>query len=288
MNSNREVFIETTSIIDYIFKTKYFVQIKNILDNYDKKTTAHYVKMEIKRGFLQYLVYLHGKVVRCESLGEVSEAINKLAATPQQHRYKTAWEAIEEYFKSIDKTKPSDIIKKYGDIPLSQSLKIDCEGYLRSIIRRLFRNVDRVVDEIVIPMKCFVDIESPRELGRLFDNTPSKCTGSQVECNIKQFFRDNEEAFTKIRDKLDSKSKKEKIDNETQQRISSLHKIFRLLPLNNRKFSNKEPEKVVQLCWRCGDAILAVTAPANADVLNHNRRHYDTLCDAIGKRSISY
>src|SRR3990172_4581699 len=140
---HKEVFIETTSIIDYIFKKKASENIERILRNYNKKTTAHYVKMEIKKGFLQYLVYLHGKVVRCESLGEVSEAINKLAATPQQHRYKTAWEAIEEYFKSIDNTTPSDIIKKYGDIPLSQSLKIDCEGYLRSIIRRLFRNVDR-------------------------------------------------------------------------------------------------------------------------------------------------
>jgi hypothetical protein len=133
-------------------------------------------------------------------------------------------------------------------------------------------------------MNCFVDIQPPREEGEFFNNTPRLCPGSKVECNIKQFFRDNEEAFTKIRDKLKSLSKKG-IDTETQQRISSLNEILRLLP-HNRKFSNKEPN--VKNCWRCGDAILAVTASADADVLNHNKKHYDPICEAIGKKSISY
>src|SRR3990170_1786389 len=209
MNSNKEVFIETTSIIDYIFKKKASEKIEAILHNYKKKTTAHYVKMEIKKGFLQYLVYLHGKVVRCESIDEVFEVIRRLSATPMRHRLGTVLEAIEEYFYSINTVTPSDITEKYRDIPIPRLQKTQCEIFLRSHIRRLFRNIDRAVDEIV-----------------------------------------------------------------------------RLLPYPNRKFSNKQPN--VTDCWRCGDAILAVTASADADVLNNNKKHYDPICEAIGKKSISY
>ncbi len=285
MNSNREVFIESTSIIDYIFKKKASQKIEAILLDYNKKTTAHYVKMEIKKGFLQHLVYLHAKVVRCESIGEVFEVIRSLSTTPMRHRLGTVLEAIEEYFHSIDTVTPSDIIEKYGDIPIPRWHKTLCEIFLRSHIRRLFRNVDRVVDEVVNPMNCFVDIEPPRKQGKVFNNKPRLCPGSKVECNIKQFFRDNEEAFAKIRDTLKLLPQNQ-IDPETQQRISSLKEILRLLPYPNRKFSNKEPN--VKDCWRCSDAILAVTASPDADVLNHNKKHYDPICEAIGKKSISY
>ena len=285
MNSNKEVFIETTSIIDYIFKKKASEKIEAILHNYKKKTTAHYVKMEIKKGFLQYLVYLHGKVVRCESIDEVFEVIRRLSATPMRHRLGTVLEAIEEYFYSINTVTPSDITEKYRDIPIPRLQKTQCEIFLRSHIRRLFRNIDRAVDEIVNPMNCFVDIKPPREEGKIFNNKPCECPGSEIECNIKQFFRDNEEAFAKIRDTLKLLPQNQ-IDPETQQRISSLKEILRLLPYPNRKFSNKEPN--VKDCWRCSDAILAVTASPDADVLNHNKKHYDPICETIGKKSISY
>ena len=142
------------------------------------------------------------------------------------------------------------------------------------------------MDEVVNPMKCFVDMQAPQEDGRFFNNKPSQCTGSQVKCDIKQFFIDNRGAFEKIQVKLKSLPS-EKIDSETHQRISSLNNIFPLLSAN-RGFSNKEPKKAVQRCWKCGDAILAVTASADLDILNHNKKHYDPICEAIGKKSISY
>lgn len=240
--------------------------------------------MEIKKGFLQGLVYLHGKCVRCESIDEVFEVISNLSATPRRHLLGTVLEAIVELFRDIRAVTPSDIIDKYGDIPVSQWQKNQCKNMLRNYIRTFFKKVDKMVDEIVNPMNCFVDIQPPRLEGEFFNNAPRLCTGSQRECNIKQFFIDNAGQFTKIRDKLKSQSKKG-IDTETQQRITSLSEILRLLPYN-RKFSNKEPN--VKNCWRCGDAILAVTVSSDADVLNHNKKHYESICEAIGKKSISY
>ena len=75
-------------------------------------------------------------------------------------------------------------------------------------------------------------------------------------------------------------------DGETAKRIKSLKEILRLLPYNNRKFSNKENSR--QDCWNCSDAILAVTAPAEADILNHNSKHYDPICRAINKQGVTY
>jgi hypothetical protein len=64
-----------------------------------------------------------------------------------------------------------------------------------------------------------------------------------------------------------------------------MKEIIRLLPFNNRKFSNKENK---ERCWDCGDAVLAVTSPKESHVLHHNKKHYEPICKSIERMDITY
>jgi hypothetical protein len=276
MNEPRKVFLETTIMIDRLCKdneTK--SNIGEILSNYDKTYTSNYARMEFKRGFLQNLVYLHGKVALCRNLTEVLEAISKLSATPQRHLLGSILENIKNFYRNIYQTKPSEIIEKYGDISIDEYLKEMAESYLSNLIRSSWRRFDKVVDEVINPMECFVDIKSPRKVERIYDNTPRTCDKSKYKCEIRRFFNNNPESFSKI---LKSLQDLTNLDTETTKRIRSLKEILRL----------RKKDIMPKDCWNCSDAIMAVEAPHDSDIFNNNQKHYIPICDVLSKQSVGY
>jgi hypothetical protein len=66
-------------------------------------------------------------------------------------------------------------------------------------------------------------------------------------------------------------------DAETKNRIKALHQIERI------------PKRAVRPadCWYCGDALIALEAPRHADIYHNNPRHYEPICKALGKKSIT-
>jgi hypothetical protein len=276
MNESRKVFLETTIMVDRLCKDRETVKkIEKILSNYDKSYTSNYARMEFKKGFLQNLIYLHGKVANCKNLTDVFEAISKLSATPRRHLLGSILESIKNFYKEIYKTKPSEIIKNYGDISLDEYLKEMAESYLSNLICNSWRRFDKVVDEMINPMKCFVDIEAPRKVGKIYDNTPRTCDKSRFRCEIRRFFNDMPESFSKILKRLKDLQNP---DAETINRVRSLKEILRV-----RKRDIK-----IKDCWNCGDAIMAVEAPSGSDIYNNNQKHYIPICEVIGKKSIGY
>ena len=276
MNKPQKVFLETTIMIDRLCKDRETKsKIEKILSNYNKTYTSNYARMEFKKGFIQNLVYLHGKVVQCKDLTDVFEAISRLSATPKGHLLGSILENIKNFYKKIYQTKPSEIIKNHGDISLDEYLKEMAESYLNNLIRNSWRRFDKVVDEMVNPMKCFVDIEPPRKLGSIYDNTPRTCNKSKYKCEIRKFFNDMPESFTDIFNRLGNLHNP---DTETINRIRSLREILRV---RKRDIRTKD-------CWNCSDAIMAVEAPNDSDIFNNNQKHYIPICEAIGKKSIGY
>ncbi|MBF0538892.1 MAG: hypothetical protein HQL03_11655 [Nitrospirae bacterium] len=100
---------------------------------------------------------------------------------------------------------------------------------------------------------------------------------------LADFFEQNESSFEKILTHLKSLTTP---DDETNKRITSLEEILKLLnnPLND--FSNKTPNN--KHCWNCTDAIIAVFAPNDYAILNNNTKHFNPICKAINKESITY
>ncbi len=279
MNSYEVIFIETSALVDYTLKPEYRETIQAILAQYQTKVSSHYVRMELKKGVIQYLVYLHNKTLSCDRWSEVQKAISALSATPQRHRLGTILEALQNFWTEIEHNELPQ------NISLNEYLRQRSVSFLRLSIRRLWRQLEKITDKQANPMFCFSDIQPPREVNGLLDNKPQKCPQSQYECKIKDFFRNNKQSFENILDHLQNLPEKN-IDTETKHRMHSLKEILRLLPYNNRKFSNKEPN--VKDCWNCSDAILAVTAPAEAHILHRNPRHYGPICAALGKQSRTY
>ena len=126
-------------------------------------------------------------------------------------------------------------------------------------------------------MSCFIDIRPPIKKGNLYDNKPRTCDKSEFKCDIHIFFKNNEDEFNKILNRLDGSENKEH-DEETKKRIKSLKQILRVI---KRDVNHKD-------CWYCGDAIISVEAPKQSDVFTINVKHFKPICEAINKNVISY
>jgi hypothetical protein len=278
-----KIYLETTAAIDASFKS--FPEVLSIIKSSHKTYTSQYTKMEIRRGFLNYLILLHNKIPQFEKWSEMQQFISNVTSSPKRYYLAAIQDALVLFWREIEKGRPEYLIKEYGDIS-TKILLIDIKSFLRLWIKRLLRKVDKLSDEILNPMKCFIDLRIPEERDNLFFNTPVRCNESSVECEIRQFFVDNSHEFDKVIEKLKS-IPVANIDNETRERIKSLkHILKKIVPHRNRKFSNLSQNE--KLCWSCGDAIHAVLAPDNALIVNRNEKHFNDICAAIGKQGISY
>jgi len=276
--------LETTAVIDFLFKPKLKEKIFSVLHDASQKTTLNYVKMEIKRGFLNNLVLLYNKIRESNKLSDVFDYLSTISSTPLKKQLSTMLEALAICSREVERERPDRIREEYGNV---DNQLIEIAGILRLKILRLFRQVDKMVDTLLNPMDCFVDIKPPVEMkkwGRI-DNKPSWCSGSKKECSIKKFFIDNVNSFKQIYEQLKEIPEKDR-DVETQKRIKSLKKILGLLPSSTRYFGNHHQN--YRLCWNCGDAVIAVATPENFIVLNNNESHYLPICRIIGKKSMTY
>lgn len=276
MIGNKEIFLETTIMIDRLCKDdERKRKVDEVLSKYDKTYTSRYAKMEFKKGLLQNLIYLHGKIVQCNNLEEVFEAISKLSATPQRNKLQSVLEAMKHFYKNIWNKRPSEIIDRYGNVTIDEYLKNSAESFLSNLIRQSWRKFERVVDEVIDPTNCFLDMEGPRKINRIYDNSPRTCKKSKFRCGCRSFFNANSEKFSKV---LNCLKDIPEPDSETIKRIRSLKLILRV----------KKREIRQEDCWYCSDAIMAVEAPNDADIFNNNQRHFVPICEALDKRSIGY
>ncbi|MBI5633365.1 MAG: hypothetical protein HZA15_07810 [Nitrospirae bacterium] len=278
------LYLETTAAIDAAFKS--FPELLSLIKSSEKSISSQYVKMEIKRGFLYNLVLLHNKAVECSSFAQVQQFAANLASSPKRYYLGAVLDTLRVYFEKIDSQRPDDLKKKYGNIHLGDIHRKQMIYFLRSWIRMFLPKIDKMVDELINPMKCFVDLKSPVLNGELFDNKPSRCSQSGFECEIQKFFQNNEDGFKVILNNLRKLHGTGK-DDETKKREAALNFIIKKrIHRTSMKFSNKSQDEIK--CWECGDAIHAVLAPKGASVVNRNGRHYDQICEAIDRKSLVY
>lgn len=280
----RFLYLETTAVIDAIFKS--FPEVLSLVKSSEKTLSSHYVKMEIKKGFINNLVLLHNKAIDCDSFAQIQQYISNLASSPKRYYLGACLDAMRVYWQNIEKNRPDDLKLKYGNIPISNILKKDTINFLKIWIKLLIPKIDKMVDEMLNPMKCFVDLKSPVLKGDLFENSQMKCPESSTECEIQRFFKDNLHDFSAIFDNL-KKIPEASMDNETKERAIALNKIIKKrINRSSMNFSNKSQDE--RQCWACGDAIHAVLAPKESSVVNRNGRHYDPICESIGRKSLVY
>ena len=280
------LYLETTAAIDATFKS--FPKLLALIKSSEKSLSSHYVKMEIKKGFLYNLVLLHNKAVECDSIVQVQQFVSNLASSPRRYYLGAVLDTFNIYWQNNENNRPDDLKAKYGNIPMGDILRTETINFLRIWLRLLLPRIDKMVDKVVNPMKCFMDLKGPELKGDLFDNKPAECSASTTECEIHKFFRENIKDFDAILARLKAIPENER-DPETKRRMAALNRIIKKRvrrAVSGLTFSNKSQDE--QLCWECGDAIHAVLATNGSSVVNRNGRHFDPICETIGRKSLVY
>jgi hypothetical protein len=276
-----KIYLETTALIDAILKG-WYPELTGIIEKADRVTTSQYAKMEIKKGFLRNWVLLYNKAVQFQSIDMVHQFISSLSSSPQRYYLGACADAITLFSKSYSQRRPREIIEQYGEANEGEvQLKL-FKSLLRTQIKRCFHKVSVKVAEIYNPMNCFNDLSTPVEKYGVFFNKPERCNESGIKCDIKRYIEDNRDAFITILKTLEGL---EKQDSETKRRISSLKKMLKMVRWN-RNFDNTNPNQ--KHCWNCGDAIHAVIAGADEQIITRNFRHFEPICGAIGKSIKGY
>jgi hypothetical protein len=270
-----KAFLETTVIVDLIFKDRARVaQINSLLDQFESTESSHYVRMEIKRGFLQNLVALYNKSVECTRLSEVHQYIHRLSATPARHRLGTVLGSVTAFIQSIEDKELKDLKKqgKLGDFQKKQ-----LEAFLRLRIRRFWPAFDKAADEIIDPVYCYkyrYNLAPPTFVNGRFDNTFHNCDKYKPGiCRLREFVDEHEPEYVQIRDQLLASGV---VDAESIKRVQGLKEALRL---KKRQIPRKQ-------CWQLGDAILVLEPAPEVNIITSNRKHYEPLC-AIIKRPLT-
>lgn len=273
-----DAFLETTAMVDLIFQDKRRRnQVRELLEAYEAKYSSQYVKMEIKRGVLQYYVALYNKSVECKNIGEVYAYVHTLSATPKRNMLGTILGALEAFYKDVENRAIAEGLPA-GE-PLAVQKKL-LEGFLRTQIRRFWPSFPRQVDVVLDHVECYKHkyaLNPPVMTAEgKFDNTLQNCDKYKPGiCRIREVLNENEDP---VRLLLGSLQKIGAPDQETQKRIRAMKEMMRL---QKRDVLQKD-------CWRSGDVVIALEAPDESEIVTHNCKHFTPICDALGKRVRCY
>jgi len=266
-------FLETTAMVDLIFKDKTARnRVQSVLSSYQTTYTSQYVRMEIKRGVLQYYVALYNKSIECKNLTEVIEYIQTISYTPQRNRLGALFGALTMSYERIAR-------RSVGvGAPANQITTIQkklFEGILRAKIKQFWASFAKQVNVVLDPAECYKHkytlkppVMTPE--GR-FDNALENCDKYKSGiCRVRQLLNGNQAGVAAIIKTLNALPDP---DAETQKRRRALKEVMRL---KNRDVPRRE-------CWHSGDAVIALESPAGAEIVTHNCKHFTPLCQALGK-----
>ncbi|MFI5420289.1 MAG: hypothetical protein ACHQ1H_04925 [Nitrososphaerales archaeon] len=258
---------------DWLFKRKVRGPIiAATLERYQHSTTSRYVKAEFKKGPLQYLIYLHNKLLQVQTVDQLFEAISKLGE-PHGRRLRSILEHFTHFFAhaipELDKTAKTHRVLSHDEYLLNIG-----RSYFANLIERSWEEFDLLTNEVIDDQRCFPDMLGPQRHGQLYSNLPRTCDKSSVRCGCRAFYNEHIEQFASICEALVHLSF---IDEETRRRIHSLKEILR----KPKRLREKD-------CWTCGDAVVVVEAPPGSVIFNNNMKHFEPICNALTIRVVTY
>jgi hypothetical protein len=272
-----DAFLETTAVVDIIFKdsgTK--AALESLLKQYEVKYSSQYVRMEIKRGVLMHFVYLHNKAVECSKMSEVHASIARLTSSLLRNKLATVTKAIADFYAAFESVRLSSYPADQRPLEFQKHM---LAAFLRVRIKRFWRAFERLADVILDGTECYkhnLPLSPPKFDGKVFDNTLSTCDKFKPGiCRVKDFCADNAAVLAEIHESLTNITAP---DSETQKRKSAIKDVLRV---PGRDILRKA-------CWRMGDAILILEAPAGSAIITSNCKHYDTMCENITRTVICY
>lgn len=264
-------FLETSAVVDLVLGKGYHELYSRLISS-GTCVSNQYVRMELKRGVIQYLTYIHNKVANSESWADAMNSVTRLVQAQRQwHRMGTILESLDSFWRAIHGASA-------GSEPLGEFLQRKARQHLALLVYSLWDAFEDLVEVSSNPMRCYEDIEEPVTKGNLIYNAPSTCTGSKIPCAIKSYVAQQKTSFRKVLNGLDRMK-----DPRCSKAIGSLKRHLRKCELGSYEFSNRD-SSAARSCWDCGDVIIGVSAPPECTILTSNTRDFQPIASALNKQ----
>jgi hypothetical protein len=273
--ATRDAYLDATALAARISHDRHtYPQLLQRLGSYSTKMTSQYVLMEIRRGFVRYLVYLYHCTLDEDNLAAVHHRVERLLGTPQNHRPRTMLQNLRIFFEEIQNTRLRMAVVQDTNGTLGSYMLQAIRALLRMRIRNCWEDLHSFLDGVVNEMQCSQGLEGPTQTGDRFDATLPFCERLEAACRVAEFCRDHKAELERVLAALSNS----RPDNETKLRIDALTSVL----------SDYSKARSHTTCWRLGDLLVCLESPSSADVVNNNARHMDAICGALGKASVHW
>lgn len=231
------------------------------------RACSRYVQYEVARGFLTTLRALHDISFEYELFADLHQ--DAYSGQRRFRRYEmNSWlGAFTDFEAALDAEGAA----------LSQAQKLEefrakLRGWIRRGWARLHRDFDPSIDEV----GCRHPLPAPqlRHDGRIEHGLEVDQCGIVDACRVMAFVQQRASEMKRVADGLAQLPPKES-DDETNKRIIALRTLLRTDPKSN--FNGK-------LCHRCGDAFIAIEAPASHTIVTKNAKHFVPIAGLLGKQ----
>jgi len=258
------VFLETSALIELVFWDKQSAaKAQAAIPAKATKVTSHYVIYEIARGFLRNLILLHNKSCQVKGFSELQQYAgnNRFA----QHRLGTIIGAFAVFFAD----------KASFPANSDEELLLHFRGFMRRQIRRGWKAVLTVPDQVINSVQCRDDLAAPFfDKDELYEQTLKKnLCGLNSNCGLEAYYDRYREDFEQLRNELDPDG-----DAETTKRRRALRELYRHPKLNFQAAN----------CYYCADATICHETPDSGPILTKNGKHFEPIGQTFAKAVISY
>ena len=265
-----KAFIDTTILTDILLKSDSSKKkAADALRRYSKTILPVYAIKEFKAGPLANYIYAHNKLCEVGSYKGTIAALSKLCRTPQRYKTATSLEALEMAGESIAKFTPKEWLEKYGDhCSMDETLCDEAKIAIKYKIFSSWKRLRKTFDKVDFPLDCYDEV-APIEKRKLIERKPTKCRKGE-NCAAKSLLLQDIESLRKIRNAIDSNSKK---DEDIKRR-----RVLKII------IQHPRVELTDNECRHLGDAVFACLAPPGSVILTTNTKDHIPLAESLGKK----
>jgi hypothetical protein len=259
--AKNKAFVDTTILADVLLKTG---QIHNAaaqaLQRYAETILPVFAIKEWKNGPYATYVYVHNLLNRTRRFSATNNAIAMLYRRPRMQS--TAFEALAMAAINL----PSHPMLTVSDETIADRFRLA----FKSMIYLSWESRRSITTTTKLDLDCYLEAGPRQKTSGEIDIQPRHCDGDQ-ECYLAKLLRNETNDLLKIRDAIPVNDR-----TEDKRRREALRKLA-VHP--NSRFDRKD-------CEALGDALFALLAPQDADILTTNLRDHCPLADALGKTAV--
>jgi hypothetical protein len=271
-----KAFVDTTVLADRLIKSGVErSNAKAALEKYEVTELPVYAIKEFKAGALDYVKYLHNKLITTGTVADTLIALSRIGR--QANRQQTALRTIGDLMKKANSLSASKTLKaQYGKLAEEESISYDAIRYeAKLLVFKAWKKRRSITTNVIQPLSCYNETAPLERKDGQLSLVPREC--NEDDCCLTKELRARKFKLTKLTVAIDNlpENLRNKLENQKRRKI-----LREVSSRPSRKLSDSD-------CRNLGDAIFAVFCPDDADILTTNIQDHKPLADALNKTAVS-